>query len=46
MFLAFYSFYRTYTQIVIIFELAHDLLYKIKHKAKFAQKEKGKATVS
>ena len=41
----FYSFYGTYNKIFIIFGSTQDLLYKIKHKAKLAQKEKGKATV-
>ena len=41
----FYSFYRTYTKISIIFGSAHDLLYKVKHKINFAQKEKEKVTV-
>ena len=30
-FTVFYLFYRTYTKIFIIFGLAHNLLYKIKH---------------
>ena len=38
----FYLFYGTYTKIFIIFGSAHDLLHKIKHKSKTAQKEKGK----
>ena len=41
----FYSFYRTYTKISIIFGSAHDLLYQIKHTLNFAQKEKGEVTV-
>ena len=35
-----YSFYRTYTNIFIIFGSAHDLLHKIKHKTKFLHKKK------
>jgi len=38
----FFSFYGTYTKIFIIFGSAHNLLHKIKHKAKTAQKEKEK----
>jgi len=41
----FYTIYRTYTKISIIFGSAHDLLYKIKHKTNFAQKEKEKDIV-
>ena len=41
----FYSFYGTYTKIFMIFESAHNLIHKFKHKAKTAQKEKEKDTV-
>jgi hypothetical protein len=38
----FFSFYGTYTKSFIIFGSAHDLLHKIKHNSKTAQKEKEK----
>jgi len=41
----FYLFHGIYTKIFIIFESVHNLICKIKHKAKTAQKEKGKTTV-
>jgi len=41
-----YPFYGSYTKIFTIFGSAHDLIHKIKHKTKTAQKEKENATVS
>ena len=38
----FFSFYGTYTKIFIIFGSIHNLLHKIKHNSKTAQKEKEK----
>jgi len=45
-FLMFYLFYGTYTKIFIIFGSTQDLLHKIKHNLKIAQKEKGKQLCS
>jgi len=41
----FYSFYRTYTKIFIIFGSVHDFLYKIKHQAFLNQKKKDNNTL-
>ena len=43
-FLVFYLFHRMCIKIPMIFESVHNLICKIKYKAKIAQKEKGKAT--
>ena len=40
-----YPFYGSYTKIFTIFEPAHDLIHKIKHNSKTAEKEKENATV-
>ena len=40
-----YPFYGSYTKILIIFGSAHDLIHKIQHNSKTAEKEKENATV-